>query len=96
VVHSKERSQEYLILRRPYPRSCFFKQPQLQRLLAHDLLQVAHFLAKQLHLVRGGGTCRVTRQPLLASFEEFLRPVVIQALSDAFAAAQRGDRLLTA
>ena len=30
---------------------------------------------------------RVTRQPLLARFQELFRPAVIQALSDAFAAA---------
>ena len=29
----------YLIRRLPHPRSCFFKQPQLERLFGDDLLQ---------------------------------------------------------
>lgn len=60
-----------------------------QRLLGDDLLEV-----QRLHLVAGGSTGRVTGKPLLAGLQEFLRPIVIQALDDPFAPAQRGDRLL--
>src|SRR5687768_16317189 len=84
----------YLILRRPHLRSCFFENPQCQRLLGDDLLEIARLLAQHLHLVAGGGARRVAGEPLLASFEEFLRPVVVQALGDP--AAQRGNRLLAA
>ena len=38
----------------------------------------------------------VASQPLLASFEEFLRPTVIKAFRDAFPAAQSRDALLAA
>ena len=55
-----------------------------------DFLQIARLAAKNLDLVAGGGTRGVARQPLLAGFEEFLRSVVIQALGDPFAPAQRG------
>jgi hypothetical protein len=36
----------YLILGRPHPLSCFFKQTQYERLLRHDLLQVTGLLAQ--------------------------------------------------
>jgi hypothetical protein len=39
---------------------------------------------------------RIPRKALLARFEEFLRPAVIQALGNPFTAAQRGDALLAA
>src|SRR6188472_3058713 len=74
----------------------FFKQPQLQRLFGDDLLEIARLLAQHFHLVAGGRPRRIAGKPLLAGFQELLRPVGIKALSDAFAAAQRGDRLLTA
>ena len=64
--------------------------------LCDDLLKIARLLAQHFHLVAGGRPRRIAGKPLLAGFQELLRPVVIQALSDAFAAAQRGDRLLTA
>jgi hypothetical protein len=69
------------------------RRRQLQRLFGDDLLEIA---CAALHLVAGGRPRRIAGKPLLAGFQELLRPVVIQALSDAFAAAQRGDRLLTA
>ena len=77
----------YLIRRRPHARSCFFEQPQLQRLFGDNLLQITGLAAQLLDFVVGGGTRRVTGQPLLAGFEELLRPVVIEALGDLLAPA---------
>jgi len=34
---------------RPHPRSCFFERAEFQRLLGHDLLQRAGFLAQRLN-----------------------------------------------
>jgi hypothetical protein len=65
----------------------FFEQPQLQRLFGDNLFQIASLAAQMLDLVGGGGTRRVAGQPFLAGFEEFLRPVVIEALGDPFAPA---------
>src|SRR3712207_4662929 len=86
----------YLIRGRPQPRSDFFDQPQLERLLGHDLLERARLLAQRLHFVRGRGTRRVARQAALAGFEELFGPSVVQALGDALAPAQGGDALLPA
>jgi len=41
-------------------------------------------------------TRRITGQSLLASFQELLRPIVIEALGDPFAPTQRSNALLTA
>jgi len=53
-------------------------------------------LAQGFDVVTGGGPCRIARQALLAGFEELLRPTVIKAIGDAFAAAERRDALLAA
>jgi hypothetical protein len=45
---------------RPLPRSCFFEQAEFERLLGHDLLQRAGFLAERLDLVAGGRAGCVT------------------------------------
>jgi hypothetical protein len=84
----------YLIRRRPHPDHAFFEQPQFQRLFGHDLFQVMGLATQMLDLVDGGRTRRVAGQPLLAGFEELLRPVVIEALGNAFAPAQRGNAVL--
>ena len=41
------------------------------------------------------GLACVAGKPLLAGFQEFLRPIVIKALGNPLTPAQRGDRLLT-
>jgi hypothetical protein len=69
-----------------------FKNPQFQRLLGDDLIEIARLLAQHLHLVAGGGAGGIAGQSLLASFQEFLRPIAIQALDDSFAQTQHGDR----
>src|SRR5690606_29238111 len=51
--------------------------------------------AQHLYFVTGGGTCCVAGKPLLAGFQEFLRPVVIKALGNPLAPTQRGDRFLS-
>jgi len=80
----------------PIPDHAFFEQPKFQCLLGNDLLEIAGLTPKQLDLVAGGSTRRVARQPLLARFEELLRPVVVKALGNPLAPAKRGDRLLAA
>ena len=65
----------------------FLKQAELERLLGDDLLQRAGFLAQCLDLIARGRAGRVTGQAALTGFQELLRPSVIQALSDGFAAA---------
>src|SRR4029077_17764415 len=74
----------------------FFEQTQFQRLFGDDLLQIAGLAAQLLNDIAGGSPRCITSQPLLAGFEEFLRPVVVKALGDPFTSAQRGDRLLAA
>ena len=49
-----------------------------------------------MHLAGGRGTGGVAGQPALAGLHELLRPGVIQALGDAFLAAQLGDAVLAA
>ncbi len=56
----------------------------------------AGLAAQTLHLVRGRSTGGVTSKPALASFHELLGPGVIQALGNAFRAAQLGDGVITA
>ena len=72
---------------RPHPRSCFFEQAELERLLGHDFLQRAGFLAQRLDLIAGGRAGRVTGKAALSGFQEFLGRSVLQALGDGFAAA---------
>src|SRR5438094_8288191 len=67
----------YLMPRRPQPRSCFFEQAVLQDEVSHDLFQRPGLAAQISHLVRGGGTNRVSRQALLASLQELLGPAVV-------------------
>ena len=52
-------------------------------------------MPQALDLDRGGLARRVAGKALLACFQELLRPAVIQALGDTFAATQRGDTFLT-
>ena len=52
--------------------------------------------AQILDLVAGRRTRGVAGEPPLAGFQELLRPAVVQALGDAFAAAQLGDAVLAA
>lgn len=49
---------------------------------ASAFLQVAALLAQSFHLVAPCRTGSVACKPLLASFEELLRPAIIQALGD--------------
>jgi hypothetical protein len=74
----------------------FFEQAEFERLLGHDLLQRAGFLAERLDLVAGGRAGCVTRQAALTGFQELLGPGVIQALGDGFAATKGGDAFLAA
>src|SRR5215475_6997369 len=80
----------------PIPDHAFFEQSVLERQLGYDLLQSAGLSAQVLDLIRGGGSRRVTRQPLLARFQKVLRPAVIEVLDNSFAPAQLGDAVLAA
>jgi hypothetical protein len=72
----------------------FFQQTQFKRLLGHDLLQRPRFTAQVRHLAARRCPRRVARQSALASFQELLRPAVIQALANTLAAAQLGNARL--
>ena len=82
-----------LIPRLPHRRSCFFKQPQFERLFGHDLLQLLGLAPEVLDFTIGRRPGRVPGRPALAGFQELFRPPVIQALGNAFAPAQLGDRM---
>ena len=86
----------YLIPRLPHPRSCFFEQTVPQSKFGDQLLQIAHLLAQAFNLARGRLAPNVASEALLARFEKFLRPAVIQTLGDAFMATQGGDAVLAA
>src|SRR3954469_465083 len=86
----------YLIPRLPHPRSCFFKQPQFERLLSHHRLELLSLTPQILDLATGRRPRRIARQPPLAGLQELLRPSVIEALGYAFTAAQLGNAGLAA
>ena len=69
----------------------FFEQAVLQGEVGQRLLQVAALLTQRLHLVTRCRTGGIACKALLASFEEFLGPAIIQALGDPFTAADRGN-----
>lgn len=54
-------------------------------------LERADFAAQILDLITAGSARRITSQAALAGFHELLGPGVIQALRNAFLAAQLGD-----
>ena len=72
----------------PIRNHAFFEQADLKCLLGHDLLQVTGFPTQVLHFIRCGSTRGVPGKPLLASFQELLRPTVIKTLDNAFPTAQ--------
>jgi hypothetical protein len=74
----------------------FFEQSQLERLLGHDFLQLLGLALEILDLVGGRSAGGVARQAPLAGLQELFRPTVVEALGDALAAAQLGDRVLAA
>jgi len=50
----------------------FFEQTQFQRLFGNDFLKLARFAPEFLHFAGIGCPCRISGQPPLACFEEFL------------------------
>ena len=74
----------------------FFEQAVLECQVGNAFLQGAGLAAQILHLVRGRSTGGVTSQAALACLHELLRPGVIQALGDAFLAAQLGNAVIAA
>ncbi len=80
----------------PIRNHAFFKEPQLQGLLGNNLFQITRFAAKGLNLACGSRTSRITGKSTFASFKKLLRPLVIDALGNAFAAAKFGDGFFTA
>ena len=65
-------------------------------MLGNDFLQSGGLPAKILYLVTGRRPRRVTREPALPGLKELLRPDVIEALGNTFAAAQLGNAVLAA
>lgn len=63
------------------PQERHAENPQLQRLFGDDLLEIAPPCC--------GSPCRIAGKPLLAGFQELLRPGVIQALGNPLAAQSR-------
>jgi hypothetical protein len=80
----------------PIPDHAFFEQPQFERLLGDDFLQVLRLAPKLLDLIGRRSPRRVAGEPALAGLQELLGPRVIHALGDAFAPAKLGDRALAA
>jgi hypothetical protein len=74
----------------------FFEQPVLEQDVGQRLLEGAHLSAQLLDLAGRRLAFGVTRQPLLAGFQELLRPFVIEALRDPLAPTQLRDRVLAA
>ena len=72
----------------------FFEQTVLKGQFGHNLFQGQCFGSKLLHLgCRGLANC-VTRQAAFTRLKELLRPIIIQALCNAFATAQHSDAFL--
>jgi len=98
----------YLIRRRPHlspgrrlrsnlprgPCHAFLEKTERKRLLRYDLLQITSLAPQVLDLIGRCRTRRVARKALLPGLQELLRPAVLQALSDAFTAAQPGNAVL--
>src|SRR5512143_2513120 len=80
---------EYLIRGRPQPRSYFFSAAA-GRVPARQQPPSACALPDAASSPRRWSG-RVTRQAAFAGFEKLLRPAVVQALGDAFTAAQLSD-----
>jgi len=80
--------------RSPIPDHAFFEQAVLKGQVGHNLLQGDGLPAQILHLVRRGSARRITGEPLLAGFQELLRPAVIHRRGDALAAAELRNALL--
>src|SRR5665213_2427859 len=74
----------------------FFEQTVLQSELGNDLLERGGLLAQALDVVGAGGAGGGACKPTLACLHELLGPGVIQALGNAFPAAQLGDAVLAA
>ena len=70
----------------------FLSKPQLERLLGNDFLQLLGLALEVLDLVAGRGAGGVAGESPLAGLQELFRPAVVEALGNAFAAAQLGDR----
>jgi hypothetical protein len=73
-----------------------FDQPDdFQGQISNHLFDVAGFPAETLHLFTGGCACGITRKTPLASFQELLRPTVVEALGNTLATAKPGDPFFT-
>src|SRR6478752_1084357 len=71
----------------PIPDHAFFEQPQFERLLGDNLLQVLRLAPELLDLIGRRGPRRVAGEPALTGLQKLLRPRVIHALGDTFAPA---------
>ena len=66
----------------------FFEQPQFKGLFGNHLLQITGLTAQVFNFARRRCAGRVACQALLPSFEEFLRPAVVEALCNALTPTQ--------
>jgi hypothetical protein len=77
----------------PSPVGTFFQRPILQQRLGQRFFEPGRLAVQFLNLVTNGLAGGVSGQTLLAGFQEFLRPTVVQVVVDAFFAAQLGEYL---
>ena len=75
----------------PIPDHAFFEQPQFERLLGDNLLQVLRLAPELLDLIGRRSPRRVAGEPALTGLQKLLRSRVIHALGDAFAPTKLGD-----
>jgi len=78
------------------PDHAFFEQTVFQDEVSDNLLECRSFRTQLLDLRRGRLAGSIPCKALLACFEEFLRPGVIQALADTLTAAESSNALFAA
>src|ERR1041384_5887793 len=86
----------YLMRRPPQPRSRFFSEAGSRASARQPPPSARWPPAVILHLVRGRRSGGVAGQALLAGFQKFLRPTVIEVLHYPLAPTQLGDAVLAA
>ena len=75
----------------PIPGHAFYKQTEFEGLFSDDFFQLLGLAAQILDFGAGRRTRCVTGEAAFAGFEELFRPAVVEALGDAFTAAEFGD-----
>jgi hypothetical protein len=74
----------------------FFKQPVLKSNFGQGFFELARLDTESFNFIGTCFACGIASEPFLARFEEFLRPAIVEVLSDTFLAAQLRNRLFSA